>query len=265
MSALAELAHDAEVAAGMGHNNPPEATQLAPSPFDAVKVNMDDYLTEARNWADGKAVENQAQADEISRLIEDLRLSADAADKVRIAEKKPLDDKIEEIQGRYNPYIAGIKAKVKDPGKVAVAIDALKATLKVYLDAEAAKQAAAAEAARLAQVAAEEAAAAAIRAVDPTNLEAREDAEQLVTAARVAASATRAVEAAKPMARGGSRGLGLKKTYTAQVDDPKKLLLHYWATNRDAMVAHLTTMAQADIDRSVHTIPGVTVIVGTKL
>lgn len=139
-----------ERAAGMGHNMPPEPVAAESSPFDAVKVNMEDYLTEARNWADGKAVENQAQADEISRLIEDLRLAADAADKVRIAEKKPLDDAIDEIQGRYNPYIAGIKAKVKDPGKVAVAIDALKSTLKVYLDAEAAKQAAAAEAARLA-------------------------------------------------------------------------------------------------------------------
>jgi len=254
-----------ERGAGMGHNMPPEPVAAEPSPFDAVRVNMEDYLTEARNWADGKAVENQAQADEISRLIEDLRLAADAADKVRIAEKKPLDDAIDEIQGRYNPYIAGIKAKVKDPGKVAVAIDALKATLKVYLDAEAAKQAAAAEAARLAQVAAEEAAAAAIRAVDPTNLEAREDAEQLVAAARVAASATRAVEAAKPMARGGSRGLGLKKTYTAQVGDPKALLLHYWATNRDAVVGYLTALAQADVDRSIHTIPGVIVIEGTKL
>lgn len=265
MSAVAELSRDAEIAAGLGHNGPPEATQPEPSPFDAVKVNMDDYLTEARNWADGKAVENQAQADEISRLIEDLRLAADAADKVRIAEKKPLDDAIEEIQGRYNPYIAGLKAKVNNPGKVALAIDALKATLKAYLDAEEAKRVADAEVARLAQVAAEEAAAAAVKAADPTNLEAREDAEQLITAARVAASTTRAVEAAKPMARGGSRGLGLKKTYTAQVENPKALLLHYWDVNRDAVVAYLTALAQADVDRSIHTIPGVTVVVGTKL
>ena len=103
------------------------------------------------------------------------------------------------------------------------------------------------------------------KAADPTNLEAREDAEQLITAARVAASTTRAVEAAKPMARGGSRGLGLKKTYTAQVENPKALLLHYWDVNRDAVVAYLTALAQADVDRSIHTIPGVTVVVGTKL
>ena len=130
------------------------------------KTHMDDLLTEARNRADGQAVENQAQADDISRLIEDLRLAGNAADEARVAEKKPLDEQIDEIQTRYNAYIAGMKAKVKTPGKVTVAIDALKAALHPYLAKLKAEQDAIAEAARktaeeAAQKAADEAAKAA--------------------------------------------------------------------------------------------------------
>jgi hypothetical protein len=35
--------------AEIGHNNPPE-----PTPYEAVKVHLDDLLTEAANWADGR-------------------------------------------------------------------------------------------------------------------------------------------------------------------------------------------------------------------
>jgi hypothetical protein len=265
VSAVAELAAEREVHADqpapIGHNEPPAER----SPFDAVKANMDDYLLEARNWADGKPVETQAQADEISRLIEDLRLAGQAADVVRAEEKKPFDDKIDEIQTRYNAYIAGLKAKHNRPGLVTVAIDALKATLKVFLDAEDARQAAVAKAARLAQEAAEAEAVAALRAADPTDLGAREEAEELVTVAVQAAAVAKRAEAAKPQAHGGSRAMSLKRTYTARVDDPRALLLHYWSTNRDPITACLAAMAQADIDRHIHTIPGVFVVEGTKL
>jgi hypothetical protein len=71
----------AEAPAPMGHNKPPEAT-----PYEAIRVHLDDLLTEAANWADGSGVENQAQADEVSRLIEDLRLGLQAADDARVKE-----------------------------------------------------------------------------------------------------------------------------------------------------------------------------------
>ena len=65
--------------------------------------------------------------------------------------------------------------------------------------------------------------------------------------------------------------MGLRKTYTAKIEDPLALLLHYWGTkekvgvNREPLLACLLQMAQQDVDRKVHTIPGVTVVEGSKL
>jgi hypothetical protein len=243
----------------IGANNPPPDQ---PDPYGAVKANIDDLCIEARNWADGVKVENQAQADEVSRLIEDLRIAIAAADKARVDEKKPYDDKIAEIQERYNALIADNKTL---KGTAVLAMAALKATLKVYLDAEAEKQRKAAEEARLAAEKAAAEAAAAIRNADLTDLDAREGAEQLVTQARQAEYEARQIEKAKPQARGGSRAMGLRTTYTATLTDAREALKHYWATNRQPLIDCLTHMAQADVDRKVHTIPGVTVVEGTKL
>jgi len=265
MSAMAELAADND-RFSIGANGPPEPIPV--SPFDAIKVHIDDLLVEARNWADGTVIETQAQADDLSRLIEDLRLAISAADEARIAEKAPYDLKVAEIQERYNALIADNKTL---KGTAVVATATLKATLKVFLDAEEAKRAAAAEVARAAARKAEEDALSALRAAGPTNLEAREEAEVLVVAARQANTAAARTENARPQARGGSRAMGLRKTYTAEVTDPRALLLHYWGTkdvpgvNRDPLLACLKQMAQQDVDWKVHTIPGVAVIEGTRL
>ena len=64
----------AAAVAEIGHNNPPD-------PFTAIKVHIDDLMTEARNWCDGAPVETQAQADEVSRLVEMFREARDAADR----------------------------------------------------------------------------------------------------------------------------------------------------------------------------------------
>ena len=192
MSAVAELHADTERAVGLGHNQPPE--QTPPTPYEAVKVHIDDLLVECRNYADGVAVETQGQADEVSRLIEDLRLAIAAADEARIAEKTPLDKKVAEIQERYNALIADNKTLT---GSAVRASKALKATLEVYLQAEEAKRAAAAEEARQIAAKAEADALAALRAAEPTDLGAREDAEALIVVARQADTAARQVEAAR--------------------------------------------------------------------
>jgi hypothetical protein len=243
----------------IGANNPPPDL---PEAYGAVRANIDDLCTEARNWADGAKVENQAQADEVSRLIEELRLAIAAADAARVEEKKPYDEKIAEIQERYNALIADNKTL---KGSAVLAMAALKATLKVYLDAEAEKQRKAAEEAKAAAEKAAAEAAAALRSVDLTDLGAREGAEQLVTQARQAEYEARQIANAKPQARGGSRAMGLRITHTATLTDARETLKHYWATNRDPLIECLTRMAQADVDRKIHTIPGVTVVEGTKL
>jgi hypothetical protein len=49
-----------------------------------------------------------------------------------VKEGEPFKVKLDEIQARYNVYIAPTKNKV--PGKVPVAMEALKAALKPFLD-----------------------------------------------------------------------------------------------------------------------------------
>lgn len=250
MNALAPVAE-------VGHNNPPL------TPYEAVTIHLDGLLLEARNWADGSGVETQAQADDVSRLIEDLRLGEKAADEARVKEKQPLDEQIAEIQDRYNLYIAPLKNK--KPGKVPVAIEALKATLKPFLDRLAAEKAAEAERLRKEAEAKAQAAAEAARAASVDNLEAREAAEAMVDAAEEATRLAARAENDKAQAKGGSRAMGLRTVYRAEITDPKACLIHYVANQREAVLACLLSLAQTDVNQGKRQIPGVTVHQETRL
>lgn len=243
--------------AEIGHNNPPM------SPYEAVAVHLDGLLLEARNWADGSGVETQAQADEVSRLIEDLRLGEKSADEARVKEKEPLDLQIAEIQDRFNVYIAPLKNK--KPGKVPVAIEALKATLKPFLDKLAAAKAAEAERLRKEAEAKAEAARAAAQAAQVDNLESREAAEAMVEAAEEAARIASRAENDKAQAKGGSRAMGLRTVYRAEITEPKAALIHYAANQREALLGFLLTLAQTDVNAGKRQIPGVTVHTETRL
>lgn len=247
----------AEAPAGQGHNMPPM------SPYEAVTVHLDGLLLEARNWADGSGVETQAQADDVSRLIEDLRLGERAADDARVTEKEPLDLQIAEIQDRFNVYIAPLKNK--KPGKVPVAIEALKATLKPFLDKLAAAKAAEAERLRQEAEAKAEAARQAAQAAQVDNLESREAAEAMIEAAEEAAKAATRAENDKAQAKGGSRAMGLRTVYRAEITDPKACLIHYANERRADMLEFLLGLAQADVTANRRQIPGVTVHTETRL
>jgi hypothetical protein len=242
--------------APIGHNAPP-------SPFDAIKVHIEDLLVEAHNWADGTVVETQAQADEASRLVDDLRKAAKAAEDLRVEEKAPFDAGLAEIQGRYNPLIQD--PKTKNPGKVWKAIDALKATVKPYLDKLDAEKRAAAAAAQAAADEAARVAAEAMRAAAVNDLGAREAAEALVEEARLAASAASRASNDKAQARGGDRAMGLTRTWTAVMADRKAALVHYLTTQPDTVVAFLQGLAEADVRAGKRQIPGFDVIEGTRL
>lgn len=231
--------------------------------FGAVKVHLDDLLTEALNWADASEVENQAQADEVSRLIEDLRLGLQAADDARVTEGEPFRTKLDEIQTRYNFYIAPTKNKV--PGKVPTAIEALKATLKPYLDKLAAeKLAAQQEAQRKADEAAQKAAEAA-RAVQASDLAARNAAQLLADEALAMQAAANRAANEKAQARGGSRAMGLTKTWAPVMIDRKAALLHYIAQRPNDIADCLQRLAEADVREGKRTIPGFEVREGTRL
>lgn len=251
MSAVVELSP------GVGHNGAPA------DPWEGIKLHLDDLLTEAHNWADGTVVETQAQADEASRLIDDLMKGAKAAEAQRVTEKKPLDDAIAEIQARFNEYIA--PPTNKTPGKVHKAIAALKATVKPYLDkllaeqqAEAARKRAEAEEA--ARVAAE-----AARAAASNDLGAQEDAEELIRLADRASADAKRAENAKAQARGGERAMGLRTVWKATMTDRKAALLHYLTARPDEIVATLQRLADVDVREGRRQIPGFDVASETVL
>ena len=70
----AEAEADLNPRAVIGDNKPP------PTPYETITTHVDDIMVEVRNWCDGEKVETQAQADAVSRLIDDVRKAADAAD-----------------------------------------------------------------------------------------------------------------------------------------------------------------------------------------
>lgn len=240
--------------APIGHNGPPEEA----TGYAAMAVHLDDLLTEARNWADGKLADSQEQVNEIARLIQDLKDAAADADKQRVAEKKPFDDAAAEVQERYNVYLAPLKNKV--PGKVPLAIDALDAAKRPFLLKREDELKAEREAKRLAAEEAAAKAAEAARAAAPDDLEAREAAELLVAKAHRAESAARAAEAAKAHAHGGDRATGLRSYWTPHLTDRKAALLHYLADRPEDLAEWLVSMAKQDVTSGKRTIPGFDVV-----
>lgn len=258
MSAVAELAADAERIARIGDNNPPP-----PTPRESIATHISDLLVEAHAWADGTTVATQAQADEASRLIDDLRKAAKAADEQRVAEKKPLDEAAAEIQAFWNTWIAD--PKTKNPGRVWKAIDALKTCVKPYLDRlEAERQEAARKAREEAEAAAAKAAEAA-RAAAASDLAAQEAAEDLIAAAEQAAADAKRIENSRTQARGGERSMGLRTIHVAVMTDRKAALLHYVAQQPEAFVELLQKLADTDVRGGKRQIPGFTVEQRTAL
>lgn len=222
-----------------------EPVQLRNStPFDIIVESIDDALLEARNWADGKAAETQEQVDEIARLIDDLNGNAKALEAERVAEKKPLDDAIEVIQGRYNVYLAPLKNK--KPGKVPMAIDALNAAKRAYLLKVEAELEAKRQKAREEAEAAAKAAADAARAAQADDLEAREAAEALVQQDEAAQAEARQAEKARAHAHGGGRAQGLRTRTVAEITDLDAAVKFYWRTDKQAFVELVQKLADND-------------------
>ena len=229
--------------AGAGHNNPPV------DPFEAFTTTLGDDLIEAQNWADGQPIETQAQADELSFLIDRLRKDARAADEARAVEKKPHDDAAKAVQAKWKPLL----------DRADKAVTALKATLGVFLGAqEAAKQ----EAARQAREEAERAsraAAEAARAADATDLRAQEHADAMLRAAEEAAKGASRAERDKAQATGGTRAMGLRTVWRVELADELEAVRTMWRLHREEMVAYALQLAQRDIREGKRTLAGFTV------
>lgn len=237
MTALAQAADGREVT--FSDNQPPV------DPFDATKVHTDDLLDQARGVT---AVTTAEQLESVKALEDELKAAADLLEKQRVAKKKPLDDEIAEIQTQFNVYLAPLKNVVK--GKIPLALDALKKAKEPWLKALEDKRLAEVAAAQKKAADAAEAARLAIQAAAPEDMEAREEAEVLVSAALTASRvATRTTTAA-------SAGTGLKSVWTPQVTDITKALIHYTQTRREVVEAFLLDLARKDCAGAIRTIPG---------
>lgn len=252
----------------LGGNNPPPDERKSAEPeqpvsWSAVKAHMDDLLAEADNWArddEPFVIENQGQADAIARLRQDLQDAIKAADDARQVEKKPLDERVAEIQNRYNAYIAPIKNRA--PGTVSKAVAALGNILTGWLNKlDAEKKARERESAEKAAAAAAEAIAARAEAKEATDLNAMDAAEDKLAAAKNLIREAEGIAKEKVHAQGSRRAVGLRSVWVAKLNDGEgiKAVNHYLKTRPDDIRAFIQSLADKDVREGKRAIPGFTI------
>lgn len=209
---------------------------------------VDDLLLEARNWLDGKPIENEQQAEAVSSLLNRLRRVAKDADEARKVEKKPHDEAGKAVQAKWTPII----------GKAELATSTAKQALAPWLqkiedDNRAKADAARAEAERMAALARE----AHQRATG--NLEAQKDAERLLKAAKAAEKDAARAEKQKAHATGGERAVGLRSVWTPTLTDSCAALRHYRERQPEDLKSWLVEQAERDVRSGARSIPGFTI------
>ena len=219
-----------------------------PEPVVLFKEEVDDLLLEARNHLDGEPIANERQAEAVSSLLNRLRRVAKDADEARKAEKKPHDDAAKAVQSKWKPILDKADLAVST-AKEALAPWLRKLEEKQREEAEAARV----EAERLARIAAE------AFAGSVGNLQARDDAERLLGAAKEAEKHAAQAERQKAHAKGGERAVGLVSVFTPELTDPVAALKHYRERRPEDLKQWLLEQAQADVRAGVRNIPGFTV------
>lgn len=215
-------------------------------PVEAMGMHIEDLFDEAKNFLDGSGVTTQAEADGVSKLLDDVRKAKNDAEKQRVVEKKPHDDAAAAVQAAWRPLIT----------KCDLVADTCKKALAPFLEAKEAAQRA--EAARVAKAAEEarSAALAARQAAPVADLAAREEAERMDAIARDAEKLAAKAGRAKAHAAGGTRAIGLRSYWIAELVDPAAALKHYREHQPEALKAWLSEQGQRDASAGARAIPG---------
>jgi len=215
-------------------------------PVEAMGMHIDDLFDEAKNFLDGSGVTTQAEADGVSKLLDDVRKAKSGAEAQRIVEKKPHDDAAAAVQAAWKPLLA----------KCDLVADTCKKALAPFLAAKEAAQRE--EAARVAKAAekARSAALAARQAAPVADLAAREEAERLDAIARDAEKLANRATKTKAHATGGTRAIGLRSYWTAELVDPVAALKHYREHQPEALKHWLAEQARMDVNGGARSIPG---------
>lgn len=226
--------------AGIGHNQPPA------DPFDIIAQELNDLYEEAKNFCDGEPIDSEALADAITELHDKIHDCGKRAEELRVTEKKPLDNKIAEIQAKFHPLIGNTKA---GKGKVVLGKDACQSLLTPWRIAK--QQAAAAEATAIAAKAeaARQAANAAMQA-SSGNLAAREEAEAALAEAKALE------KTAKKADKAATTGTGLVTRWVAVLDDAEKAMDWCWGRAKDELLAVAQRNADEVVRAGVRTVPG---------
>lgn len=245
-----------QVTSGLiGHNNPP--VEVLPTPFEMSEVVIGDLYAEAKNWLDGEPVSSQEQADGLSKLIDELRKATKQADERRIEENRPFDEGKAEVQARYAPLIADTKAM---KGKAVLAIDMAKKALAPWLQRLEDEKRAAAAAAREEADRKTREAHEALRASQVDDLAKREAAEALIREAQKAEAVATKAESSKAHATGGTRAIGLRSVWRAEMFDGRGAAAHYWTTRRADVEAFIQGLADAEVRAGKRDIPGFNIV-----
>lgn len=226
---------------GIGDNQPPDT-------FGALKAHIDDLDLEARNHLDGEPITTEAQALTVSRILDDARKAAKAADEARKEEKRPHDEAGRAVQAKWQPWI----------GKAELAAATAKKALAPYLEAQEAAQRAAAEDARRQAEEAAEAARKAAEAAAPDDLAGQTTVRVLRENAAAAAKVAKRLDKTKAHATGGERAVGLRTYYEAEITDPVEFIRWAWANRKPDVTAFLEGLAAIEARTGPRNIPGLT-------
>lgn len=230
---------------GIGGNNPPE-----PTPLEQAREDISILDEEARHWLDGKPIENQAQADDVAKLIDAARKAKSRFDADRKAEKAPHDAAAKAVDAAWKPVIEDADRIVK-VGKAVqtdwlIKQDEAKRETERLMREEAERKAE--EARKLAEEADGSLEAAKVRDL------AVADAENAQKAAALAAS-----DKAGAKAAGMGRAMSLRSTWRAMVEDRRALLNHVAVHDPDALTAFLEEWAGKAVRHGARDLPGVSV------
>lgn len=251
----------------VGDNQPPEesAPVVKISGREAIDAHVSDLLTEAVNWADGAAIENDGQAAEVGKLHRSLQEAARLVKDNAATEKKPHNDAVAEIQAWNNGYIAdGLKGT--PDGSLTKAIAATGRLNAAWLTKqEEARQAREKAAADAALAAAKEAIALREEAKETTDLAVMDRSEDALAGAEALLRAAKGVakEKVRVDAGAGFRAVTLRTIYHAErIDDPASWGLAYghYKQNPEFMAEfHALIQRWADRDAKIeaHRLRGV--------
>lgn len=213
-------------------------------PFEAFSLHIDDLYEQAEQYLDGEPIATPEQAEDVSRILNMVRKAGNDADDARKTEKKPHDDAAKAVQTKWKPILE----------KCDLAAQVAKRALAPWLEAEEARQRAAAQA--LKEEARQKAEAVAQANIDPTSLAGqayqRAAREEVISIEAEAAK----LEKKPVQARGGERAVSLRSVWTATLSDPCAALKHYRERRPEDLKAWLLEQAQQDVRAGARAIPG---------